>query len=276
MIRKSQPRTGREAASGQVIILFALSSLVLVGMLALAIDVGYMLAERRQTQAAADAGVMAAAHASLQNLTANQVEAAGEYYGAINADVDEGDVKVNQPPVSGEYAGDDGYIQVTITKDVQRFFLGAVYDGDWQVSASAVALVQNEGLNAALLALDPDDGDINATGNAQITVEDGSIVSNYNIDATGNIFMSADEYIAANDGFDPTGNVTLEGGLGENESAAEVPDPLTGKISPPDLPPAPSSADNYYSGGSEMAVTGNEDVTLDPGTYVFDGGRVSS
>lgn len=238
MNHRSQPHHKRQSVHGQVMILFAVSSIVLLGMMALAIDVGFLLAERRQVQAAADSAALAAAHSVLQNEVAS-MEASGKSYGATNADVAPGDVDVNRPPTSGDHAGDDDYVEVVIEKDVDRFFLGAVYDGDWTVSASAVAVVEPKKVNVAMLALNSDAGGIDVSGNPDIIVTGGSIVSNYNIVAGGNSSISADEQVNANDGISLSGNASIDGGQGSNQNAPEVPDPLAGVIEPPDLPTVP-------------------------------------
>ena len=61
-MRGRQPFTRRvplprlpHLASGQVMIIFAMAALVLVGFVALAVDTGFLMAEKRQTQSAADA-----------------------------------------------------------------------------------------------------------------------------------------------------------------------------------------------------------------------------
>jgi hypothetical protein len=65
--RASEPRADRRAdrrmgaASGQVIVLFALFLTAMLGVLGLAIDLGFAFAQRRSMQNAADAGAMAGA-----------------------------------------------------------------------------------------------------------------------------------------------------------------------------------------------------------------------
>lgn len=257
-------------------VIFALASLLLVGMMALAVDVGFLLAERRQVQAAADAGVMAAAQASLDNMTWAQIQAAGRDYGSLNADVPAGDVAVNRPPQNGRFAGNNDYIEVVITKDVQRFFLGAVYTGDWQVTSSAVALVENSGVNVALLALNPDSGGIQTSGSSYIETIGGSIVSNFNINASGHSTFISSENINANNGIMRSGTVITNAGAGVNESAPEVPDPLADLISPPTLPASPgNTVPNINPGNSGPCATtpdwwnssGNYVTTGTPGTY---------
>ena len=76
---KGMPRHrpgARRAAHGQVLVIFALASLVLLGALGLAIDGGYDYIQRRGMQNAADAAALAGARAISQNQTNTQVRQA--------------------------------------------------------------------------------------------------------------------------------------------------------------------------------------------------------
>jgi uncharacterized membrane protein len=163
---------------GQALIIFALFSLVLIGGLGLSIDAGYLMSERRQAQAAADSAALAAAKAASDSKSSTEIIGAGQDYGAFNAGVGTGNVTVSKPPTSGAYAGNNSYVQVTITKSVTKFFVGAVYSGSWQVSATATAGIEPQGFNAALLALNSNAGGINTSGSSTVIVTGGSIVSN--------------------------------------------------------------------------------------------------
>jgi Flp pilus assembly protein TadG len=229
-----------DACDGQVLIIFALFSLVLIGALALSIDAGYLMSERRQVQSSADAGALAAAKAALDSKPSAEIIATGAGYATYNAGTGATAV-VNKPPTSGAHAGDTNYIQVTVTKNVSRFFIGAVYNGAWQVSATATAGIEPEGFNAALLALNSNAGGIQTGGSTNINVVGGSAVSNYKIDVSGSTSITADEWVVANDGFKTSGSWTIKGTQGTNPSGAEVPDPLASKISPPSLPAAPGN-----------------------------------
>lgn len=229
----------REGEPGQVVILFALMSIVFIGILALSVDVGYLLTERRGVQAAADSAALAAAVAAYQSDSAN-IESSATDYAIENAGVTSDDVDFQSPPASGEYAGESDYFQVTVRKDVQRFFLGAVYTGDWSVAASAVAGVEVEGWATGLLALNPDAGGIQTNNSSTITVEGASVISNWKIDTSGYTIINAEQAISANDGFEKSGT-TIFNAPTQNGSAPEVPDPLADKIDPPDLPAFPSN-----------------------------------
>jgi len=71
-IRCRRPNACR-AARGQVLVIFALASLVLLGALGLAIDGGYDYIQRRGMQNAADAAALAGTRAISQNQTDSQV-----------------------------------------------------------------------------------------------------------------------------------------------------------------------------------------------------------
>lgn len=278
-MRICRTRHHSRASDGQVLILFALFSLVLVGFMALAVDVGYLLAERRQAQSAADAGVLAAAASALADDPATVVTKSGKDYGALNADVDADSVEVHRPPVSGQFEGDDDYLQVVVTKDVERYFLGAIYQGDWSVQASATAGIEPDPFNAAILALNSDGGGIETGGSTRMHVDGGSIVSNYDIDTSGSTRITATEWVTANDGFSTSGNTVISGDKGENPNAPEIPDPLQDRLDPPDVPTFPSNpvpnVSNAVDGGCREYNPWTEPVTdtVPAATYDEGGGN---
>src|SRR5438874_11711608 len=99
----------RERCDGQAMVIFALFSLVLVGAMAMAVDAGFLMAERRQVQSAADSGAMAAAKAALDSKPAAEITGAAQSYAAFNAGAGS-TVSVSRPPASGPYAGNNQYI----------------------------------------------------------------------------------------------------------------------------------------------------------------------
>src|SRR5690349_11445620 len=72
----------REACDGQAMVIFALFSLVLIGAMAMSVDAGFLMAERRQVQSAADAGAMAAAKAAMDSKSAAEITGTGQSYAA--------------------------------------------------------------------------------------------------------------------------------------------------------------------------------------------------
>jgi hypothetical protein len=259
-----------------VLIIFALFSMVLVGALAIAIDTGYLMAERRQTQSAADAAAMAAAKAALDGATLDVVRATGKDYGAFNAGVAEGDVTVERPPISGPYAGDNNYVQVIIDNDVTKYFVGALYTGDWGVSAQAVAGIEPLPGDYALITLDSDADPgiyMNGTTGIDITGDNASAMSNSNISGSNNTNFTVDGSIDANDGIESGGGWDAPTGMHPN--FPEIDDPLAGTSPPPKgttrtfCSPNCTLQPGHYKDQS-ITVPNNKTLTLAAGEYYFE------
>jgi hypothetical protein len=274
------------AAPGQVMIIFAMAALVLVGFVALAVDTGFLMAEKRQTQSAADAAALAGAKALFDGKT-GQIVSDAKAYGAENAGVSEGDVIVSWPPASGEFADVPDklkYVQVTINKEVDKFFLGAVYSGDdWEVGASAVAGVELVPSDYGLIALG--EPGIQLTGTADISITNGgSAMSNADIGRNGasNIFVTAGT-IDANGTIDEGPSWSAPDGIRDGQPT--VPDPIKAAgISAPSRPAVLGVTD---CGGSpprnctmshglyqNQTVDISRTATMGAGVYYFDNADV--
>ncbi len=273
----------RRRDRGQVMIMVAIGMVVLVGFVAVAVDVGYAMSERRQVQSAADSAAMAAAVAAMNSGGSSDIIDAAKAYGADNASVNTSDVTVNWPPTSGPHTNDKNFVQVTITKNVQRFFTGVVYRGPWKVSATATAGVVGASSDAALLALNSTSGGIKTGGSTTIKVIGGSVVSNYDINTSGSTRITADEWVNAHAGFHTSGSTTIQGGSGTNPSSDIVEDPLKDKISPPRLPTFPSDPVADVNPASQKCYTKpgwsgqkSADYVGTPGTYTCNIGITGS
>jgi hypothetical protein len=226
---------------GQVLVMFAAGLMLLIGMVAVAIDTGFLMAERRQVQNAADAGALAAAKAKLDymyqtgpvDLEGAQVQA-GQEYASRNAGVSPDDVTVDTSP---DGYGDE-FVEVTVPKDVDMFFIRALYDGDWGTSASAIAGIDDVQMPYALMALREcgaaGEKGIDASGGVRIDVNEGSIMSNCNITRDGDSsFVLADGGIDAAGTVDPGTN--WYAGQGFREARPVLQDPIVaGGYVPPD------------------------------------------
>jgi Flp pilus assembly protein TadG len=131
----------RHKESGQALIFVALSMAVLMGFMALAIDVGLLFRARRNMQIAADA---AAAAAALNYLYYGSVGTAKT--AAINAAAANGvtiiDSDINTPPLSGPNSGTTAgaYFEVIPHQPQGTTFMGVIsHSGSVNVAARAVA-----------------------------------------------------------------------------------------------------------------------------------------
>ena len=265
----------RQREDGQVLVLFALASLVLVGAMALAIDVGYLLSERREAQAAADAAAIAAAADVYAGESHATAQSSARAYSALNG-VADGDGGAS---VAVQVTGDskDGRVEVNVTNPAQRFFLGAVYTGPWQVEARAVAEIHEarEG-DYALITLQPPGTKFN--GNNAITIHNGSAMTNDAVNANpsnAHSFVVDGAIDSAGAIHNPNSNWV--GDLNDNIQPIDDPIVVEGVSSPnrpsgtPLTPPDCSSdcawAPGFYSGGS---VTIKRHATFMPGLYYFE------
>lgn len=141
----------KRSQRGQVLVIFALALVTLLGFTAIALDGGNVYADRRQAQAAGDTAAMSAALAVMYGYGPSQIEQVAMLKAEDNGyshNPPQTSVSVNWPPVSPHpYAGNSNYIQVIITNQVDTFFAHLFYAGPLQQTVTSVAHVSlNEDL----------------------------------------------------------------------------------------------------------------------------------
>jgi hypothetical protein len=270
--------------SGQTLVMVALSMAVLLGFAAFATDIGVMLHEKRQAQSAADSAAIAAAWALSENTSTKDAgTAAATRYGytaGTDANGYATTVDIEPKPIDGQFAGQSGYVEAIITRQVPTFFMHVFGWDSATVGARAVAT--DKGTS---------DGCFNSLASSGIGVElQGSFV----FDAPGcavKIDSSSSNALnfTGNGGTLTAASVGVVGnysGLHDGESspidtgAAPFSDPLAGKFSPPTFDS--STCTNVTTVTSQPTLTngvaclqnltGNitlSNVNLNPGTYVF-------
>jgi hypothetical protein len=157
---------------GQVVLITAAAMVVLLGIGALVVDLGMSWMLSRQEQNAADAGAIAAARHlkdefgnATWDLPAAKADAC--FYAQENgffesddslcsAAFASGKLSVHSPPVSGDFAGSPGTVQVIIRETHPSFFGGIFGRNVANVGNSAVAANQTADANSSsLVALQP-------------------------------------------------------------------------------------------------------------------------
>ena len=104
-------------------ILAAVTLVVLVAFMGLALDASFMYFHKRAMQTAADAGAYAGALDKLRGIT--DVIPASKKDTALNGFADGSDnvsVDVNSPPLSGSKTGDTNFVEVVITHPQPTWF----------------------------------------------------------------------------------------------------------------------------------------------------------
>lgn len=298
-MRRTQPRN-RQRFAAQVTVIFALSLVLLLGFVALAIDGGYYLSQRRAVQNAADAAAMAAGRFLSQS---KQPGSALAQSGAASMAQSYATLNGFQNGTGGNVvsvASSATQVTVTITHPVPQFFIGVVYSGAWQVGATATARLSSEPGPYALIALGTSPspgitlGGLSGNGTSHITIECdppadgcGSIGSNSNITYNGNVTGTVGGDVGAvgtisnvPNSFQANSFFTDQGIIG---------DPFLPITSPPGnpsacgvTPPSPEISDDGSTatigsghwggdGGGNLNLPGKvKNIVLEAGVYCFD------
>jgi hypothetical protein len=197
----SSHSTDATAPRGQVLVITAFALIVLLGIAALVVDLGFSWMLRRQEQNAADPAAIAAARYlkdDLGNASWNPAAAEADacFYAQENGfftddpgctdalDVS-GDLQVHSPPLSGPYAGIGGHVQVIIRSTHPSFFARVFGRDDATVVSSAVAANTTGNSNSSsLVALQTDcsagsAGDVDGGGEVSIFAVNPGDVGGY-------------------------------------------------------------------------------------------------
>jgi Putative Flp pilus-assembly TadE/G-like len=251
MLRTLTSRPGG-TRRGMVAAQVALSLTALIGVMALLVDGGLLLSERRHAQATADAAALAGASDLYEKWNTyagtdpGSARASALNVAASNSYANDGTnstVTINIPPVAGNFIGKAGYVEAIVTWKQKRGFSRIFSTANIPVSARAVARgvaapgSSSSGLPGILL-LDPSKTALTGVGNGTVDVTDpkgytGTGGAIY-VDSTGptavslkgNADVSAPSIYIAQTGSAPSG-VTATGGGGINMGATPLADPLS-------------------------------------------------
>jgi hypothetical protein len=255
---------------GQALILIALAIVALLGMTGLAIDGGMVMADRRASQNAADNAALAAAY----RMAAGGTKAEARDAATLIADRNGfSDVTINIPPQSGQYAGNDEYIEVIINTSTEAVFGLVVGVDEISSSVTAIALGRppTSGKLAhgnAIVSLHPSGQHTTLfNGGAQVTTTGGGVFVN---SSHNNALMFNNNIEVDVPGMTVVGGYKTNASFGwlntvqTNQASQKIelpPVSLTAKI--PDIPAAPTCSSNAPS-----PVTSNGVKTYKPGRYV--------
>jgi hypothetical protein len=267
--------------SGQTVILAAFCMALLLGFLAMAVDVGLLFHAKRTTQTAADSAAVAGAEEiHYGDVTSAAQEDAGRN-GVVNG-AGGAVVQVNEPPQSGGYAGKTGYVEVIASQPQKTLFMNVFGRSSVNVTARAVGVLTPS--QNCIYVLNPTGMDMSVTGGSELQlpgcgVADESDSSDaFVVDGGSNVQATS---IGVVGGYSVTGGSfttpTPVGGVGP------AGDPLA-FLSPPQFN-ASSCVSNPYlgngmtytlgSGGTTcyngLTIGGGSMVTFDPGIYVIAG-----
>jgi Flp pilus assembly protein TadG len=269
--------------SGTIAVMTALSLTALVGFTGLGIEATQWYNEKRSIQAASDDAALSAAVAYSQgNTSGYNVEAKsvagsdGFVDGTSNVTV-----TVNKPPASGPYASNASAIQVIIVAPATPV-LSRMFIGDFNISASSVAIPYSPSANGCVLALNgAAAGAGTLSGTTTITLNNCSFDVNSKSGSAlvmnGNSSLTAsDVIIGGGDSISNNSTLTVTGSLRMNQPP--VSDPYANRVIPTPATPCVNLGQikdtetlnpGTYCG---MQLNSGAVVTLNPGVYILDQG----
>jgi Flp pilus assembly protein TadG len=295
-------RTAARRAS--VTALAAVCLIVIFGFVALAVDGGRLLNERRRAQTVADAAALAVAADLYQNWSKNKgldpngtAKASALSVASANGYTNDGTtstVTVNIPPTSGDHVGTAGYAEVVVQYNTSRTFSAIYGSGSLPVKARSVARglkkspppalhVLNASANKAL-EFDKADGYVDVSGQTICVNSAHSVAAHWNGGSSDNGHILAQE-VDINGGSNhtdyfataPTAGNVITGSPAVADSLASLPAPdaaaLTNQYAV--APTGTVTIDpGVYTGGLTIAGS-STNVTMNPGIYYMQAGKFS-
>jgi Flp pilus assembly protein TadG len=239
---------------GQAVVFMAtFLSLLALGFLALAVDVGYFFHEKRVAQSAADAAAIAAAEESSYGTSSEQsaAYAIAKLNGFDTTLATNPAVVTVGTPTSGNYSGNSSYVQVVVTKPIQTLFLGAFQRSSNTITIAARAVAGHQSAANCVIGL-------NATGvstanapiygypndNADIAVSGGGTLKAPGCGVCGNspggtsVYAVGSGSISALSVSSPGGDFSTGGGsitATNGVTNTGCTNPLAGKLTAPSL-----------------------------------------
>jgi Flp pilus assembly protein TadG len=275
--------------SGQTFLLVSIALVVLLGMAALAVDIGDLWTTRRLMQSAADAGAVAGADEIAIGGTSSNITAAAKDAASHNGFADGGTrpgasdtitVAVHNPPTSGPFAANSNAVQVDVSENQPTYFMKVLGWSAVPVSTTAVAVTLGSG--SCIYSLNPTaPGAITVGGTAAVTSSCGL----YDNSSRGSALTVSGGGTITAPLVGVVGGTSINGGGSSPPSTgiAQFGDPLAYVAAPSFDPSSCSSFHTQNISGSispqtfcgGIHINAGNTVTFSPGLYVMDGGGIT-
>ena len=266
---------------GNIVVMAALATPAIVGFCGLAGETGYWYYRQRDMQgavdvAAYDGAVALRSGANAGTVTLNATNGA-ESNGWNSA---AGTITVNTPPQSGTHETSNA-VEVILTENEQRFFTKIFSSGTVPIQVRAVAVYNKNG-NACILALDKSlSGAVTFWGSSGVALtncdaySDSISTTGFLVGGNGSASMPCALSVG---GFSASSGLSLTACTSPTANAPYMADPYA-SLPAPTIPNSCAGAGHggtlspgHYCGGLTLGGT----VSLNPGTYVIDGGTLKT
>ena len=264
---------------GNALVIAAAALPLVLGSAGLASDTIEWALWKRQLQRAADSAAMAGVYAKVRN---------DSYTAAVNQDLVHNNhvgittaVVPNSPPPSGSYASDPMAVRVSLSVQKALSFSSFFLSAAPTITASATATIVPSGVYCVVSLINTASTGITATGNSVVNLGCGMITNSTSMTAaiaTGSTNVTASPIaavggIAASNNWG-AGTVLQPFTLAQADPFASVPPPTFPNGNCPNVN-VNSNQTETLDPGCYGNMTLNGDVTLNPGTYILDGGSLS-
>jgi hypothetical protein len=253
---------------GTIVVMLTVFMVPIVAVMAIVLDGGLLMGERRHGQATADASAYAAAGLLYKNYPSDKgldptnssknlalAIAAGNGYAN---DGTTSTVTVNIPPKTGSFKGVSGYAEVLVSYKLPKCFSSVWGLGTMTAGARTVARGKVK-YNFGVILLDPSmSGAMSGTGSARLNVPNGTIAVDSSSSSAANFSGSAG---ATAQTINITGGSSGGSFVGTVVTGASpTPDPLTSL-------PAPNMSTMTVQQTSQLVISTGQTMTINPGVY---------
>jgi hypothetical protein len=280
------------------------TALVITGMLAftgLVFDVGYIQWSKMNLQTAADAAAMGGLR-ELELGNATTIVAAGLNDAALNGFTNGSGntaVTINNPPLSGSYAGDPRAVEAIVSRRIPTFFMMILGANSLQISARAVGRTTSSAgsIGGCIFALDSNARRSFQIAGAPSTFTACSILVNstddegFEMEGSEVLHLGSHAKVGVYGGWQLNGQSVIDDAMNRptnpikltsrvNDPLASLPVPSPGPV----VSTRPASYDmnnkpvddtlqpGVYCGGLTINNTGGVQFRMSAGTYIIAGG----
>ena len=266
-----------KARRGNVAIMTALAAPVLIGFCGLGADAGYWFYRQRDLQGAADIaaydGTIALSNAATTAAITSASTDGASNNGWTSA---QGTITVNTPPTSGPNQNNQS-VEVLLTENEQRFFTALFAQGTVPVNVRAVATYRATqaacmvGLNKSKSMTVQFWGNANADFTQCNIVSDSSASNAFAVGGSANVTAPCVDSVG---GSYVTASLTLTSCSSVTTKSHFVYDPYAGLPAPTVGSGCANGNGSTLSAGTYCGLTLQNNVTLNPGVYVINGGSL--
>ncbi len=260
--------------------IIAIMFTVLMGAVALGVDVGNWLRQRNELQQQADAAALAGGYALADGMSQNAADNAVDDEAANNGYKGTPQIYIKS---NGDGAGDPS-VQVSLTQPADTYFYKLISSKPVSIGVSATAQVEApDGVFCMLGLGQTADPSITTSGNVTLNASGCGLAMNSTspdaLQLNGNVTVNVGDVNIA-------GNYSQNGGGTFNynsmrTNASQIPDPyanlgVTGETQTCTAAQQAAGPVAYYGPGTYCGgIVFNGDTTMTPGTYYIDGGNFS-